>query len=189
MLEQNHDQLWERLQADDQGALQTIFHHHYPTVYHAILRIAGDENMAEDLAQEVFVRLWERRHQIQISGALGGYLRRMAINEALGYLRKQKKYTTTEIQEQHSPAISSGEDTYLHGELADQVRVAINSLPPRCKTVFVLSRFEELSYKEIGEKLDISPKTVENQISKALKMLRAALNGYLTALICWVGYW
>lgn len=189
MLEQDQDQLWKRLCADDEAALQAIFYHHYPTVYHSILRIVSDESMAEDLAQEVFLRLWEKRHKLQISGALGGYLRRMAINEALGYLRKHKKYTTTEVQEQHSPSTGSGESIYLSGELADQLQAAIDTLPPRCKAVFVLSRFEELSYKEISAKLDISPKTVENQISKALKLLRTALKGYLATLWLLLSYW
>lgn len=189
MLEQDDHQLWERLCADDQTALRALFDHHYPTVYHSILRIIAEENTTEDLAQEVFVRLWEKRHQLQISGSLGGYLRRMAINEALGYLRKHKKYTTTEVQEQHRPSTSSGEEVYLNGELADQIHVAIDALPPRCKAVFVLSRFEEMSYKEIGEQLNISPKTVENQISKALKLLRAALKGYLATFLLGCGLW
>lgn len=183
MLEQDYQALWARLRANDQAALQTIFRDHYPMVYRSILRIVTDEAMAEDLAQEVFVRLWEKRHQLEIRGSLKGYIRRMAINESLGYLRKHKKYTITEVQEQHSPSIISGEDAYLDGELADQIQAAIETLPPRCKTVFVLSRFEELSYREISERLDISPKTVENQISKALKLMRTALKGYLTTLL------
>jgi RNA polymerase sigma-70 factor (ECF subfamily) len=180
MLEHQQKELLLQLKANEKNALKEIFDAYYNTVFHAVYRIVSDKNTAEDLSQDVFMRLWEKRHQITINGSIGAYIRRMAINEGLGYLRKHKKYGIEEIQDQHSPLTSSGEDAYMNGELKTQIQRAIETLPPRCKTVFVLSRFEELSYKEIGQKLDISPKTVENQISKALKILRTTLKGYLT---------
>lgn len=180
MLEQQQKELLERLRVNDKMALKGIFDEYYDTVFHAVYRIVSDKNTAEDLSQDVFVRLWEKRHKITINGSIGAYIRRMAINEGLGYLRKHKKYGIEEIQDQHSPLISSGEDVYMNGELEQQIQQAIATLPPRCKAVFILSRFEQLSYKEISQKLGISPKTVENQISKALKIMRTALKGYLT---------
>lgn len=189
MLEQQQKELLVQLRANHKQALKKIFDEHYNTVFHAIYRIVSDKNTAEDLSQDVFMRLWEKRHQIIINGSIGAYIRRMAINEGLGYLRKHRRYEVEEIQDQHSPLTSSGEDVYMDGELEQQIQQAIATLPPRCKTVFVLSRFEELSYKEIGEKLDISPKTVENQISKALKIMRTALKGYLTFLLLATPWW
>lgn len=183
MLEQQQKELLQQLSANNKQALKVIFDEYYDMVFYAVYRIVSDKNTAEDLAQDVFMRFWEKRHQILINGSIGAYIRRMAINEGLGYLRKNKKYGIEEIQDQHSPLTSSGEDAYIDGELEEQIQQAIATLPPRCKTVFVLSRFEELSYKEISEKLDISPKTVENQISKALKIMRAALKGYLAFLL------
>ena len=188
MLEQQQKELLQQLKADNKQALKGIFDEYYNTVFHAVYRIVSDRNTAEDLSQDVFMRLWEKRHQITINGPIGAYIRRMAINEGLGYLRKHKKYGIEEIQDQHSPLTTSGEDVYMDSELEQQIQAAIATLPPRCKAVFILSRFEELSYKEIGEKLDISPKTVENQISKALKILRTALKGYLTFLLA-VNFW
>ncbi len=183
MLEKQQKELLQQLKADNKQALKGIFDEYYDTVFHAVYRIVTDRNTAEDLSQDVFMRLWEKRHQITINGPIGAYIRRMAINEGLGYLRKHKKYGIEEIQDQHSPLTTSGEDVYMDSELEQQIQAAIATLPPRCKAVFVLSRFEELSYKEIGEKLEISPKTVENQISKALKIMRAALKGYLSFLL------
>lgn len=183
MLEQQQKELLQQLSANNKQALKVIFDEYYDMVFYAVYRIVSDKNTAEDLSQDVFMRLWEKRHQITINGSIGAYIRRMAINEGLGYLRKHKKYGIEEIQDQHSPLICSGEDAYIDGELEQQIQQAIATLPPRCKTVFVLSRFEELSYKEISEKLEISPKTVENQISKALKIMRAALKGYLAFLL------
>ena len=75
----------------------------------------------------------------------------------------------------------TAEDTYLDNELEDKIKTAINTLPPKCRMVFQLSRYEELSYKEIAEKMEISVKTVENQMGKALRVLRAQMKGYLKA--------
>ncbi|WMX16755.1 RNA polymerase sigma-70 factor [Aureispira sp. CCB-E] len=183
MTQENNNDLLRRLKENDKTALKEIFQEHYPVVYRAIFRIVSDQGIAEDLAQDVFMRLWEKRDRIDIQGALGAYIRRMAVNEALGYLRKNKKYTIEEVADYHSPLTISGEDTYLDNELQAEVNRAIETLPPRCKAVFMLSRFEELSYKEISQKLDISPKTVENQISKALKTLRKALKSYLSSFL------
>ena len=183
MTPKNNNDLLQRLKNNDKSALKVIFQEHYPIVYRAIYRIVSDLGIAEDLAQDVFMRLWEKRHKIDIQGAIGAYIRRMAVNEALGYLRKNKKYKIEEVADYHSPLTISGEDTYLDKELQAEVNKAIETLPPRCKAVFMLSRFEELSYKEISQKLEISPKTVENQISKALKTLRKALKGYLSSFL------
>lgn len=183
MIPKNNNDLLQRLKKNDKSALKVIFQEHYPIVYRAIYRIVSDLGIAEDLSQDVFMRLWEKRHKIDIKGALGAYIRRMAVNEALGHLRKNKKYQIEEVADYHSPLTTSGEDTYLDKELQAEVNKAIDTLPPRCKAVFMLSRFEELSYKEISQKLDISPKTVENQISKALKIVRKALKGYLSSFL------
>lgn len=145
-------------------------------------RIVRDQATVEDLAQNVFIRFWEKRHSINITSSLGAYLNRMGINEALGYLRKNKRYEIEELTPQTRIAndtVDSSEQTYLYNELQNQVKQAIDKLPPRCRLVFQLSRYEELTYKEIAAKLDISVKTVENQMGKALKVLRAELKNYI----------
>lgn len=145
-------------------------------------RIVRDQATVEDLAQNVFIRFWEKRHQINITTSVGAYLNRMGINEALAYLRKNKRYTIEELTPQTHPGgkVDSSEQAFLHTELQEQIKVAIDKLPPRCRLVFQLSRYEELTYKEIGEKLEISVKTVENQMGKALRVLREELKGYLS---------
>lgn len=174
--------LLERLKANDQKALKTIFDEHYPTVYKAVYRLITDQGISQELTQNVFIQFWEKRHKIEITGVLAAYLRRMGINQALEYLRR-KKYEIQEISEADSGLTTSAEDIYMDGELQTQINKAVDTLPDRCKTVFVLSRFEQLSHKEIGQKLDISPKTVENQISLALKSLRKLLKNYLQSFL------
>jgi len=174
----------DRLKANDRTALRDIFQSEYLSVCKTIHRFIRDKNLVEDLAQEVFLRLWDKREKINITSSLSAYIRRMAINEALGYLRKNKKFEEEEI----NPDISlgqdySGEDDYLYNELQGNIMAAIESLPPKCKTVFQLSRFEEMTYQQIADQMGISIKTVENQMGKALRVLRSKLQNYLTLML------
>lgn len=174
------DDILTRLQRDDETVLKDIFNLHYNKVCAAIHRFIKDRNTVEDLAQNVFIRFWEKRHQLNITSSVPAYLRRMAINEALGYLRKNNKFREEELTHDLSlGADTSAEEQYMHGELQERVTNAINLLPPKCRAVFQLSRFEELTYREIAEKMGISIKTVENQMGKALKILRRHLKTYL----------
>jgi RNA polymerase sigma-70 factor (ECF subfamily) len=176
--------LLNRLKGDDESALKDIFYKYHPAVYQTILKIVIESNTAEDLVQDLFFRFWEKRHQLDIQGELGPYLRRMAVNEGLGYLRKNKKYSIEDIEEQYNLSADGGTDSLqLHNDLQKAVQDALTHLPPKCRTVFSLSRFEGLSYREIGEEMNISIKTVENQMGKALKVMRALLKDYLPALL------
>ena len=169
-----------RLKSDDRAALKDLFQEHYPLVCQSIHRFIRDHATTEDLAQEVFLRFWEKRHSINVTSSLPAYLRRMAMTEALGHLRRNKRYEEDEfIPENETETGPSAEESFLHGELQERVAAAINTLPPKCRTVFQLSRFEELTYKEIADQMGISVKTVENQMGKALKILRERLRGYL----------
>ncbi len=169
-----------RLKSNDRLALKELFQLHYRAVCKTIRRFIPDESLCEDLAQEVFLRFWEKRHQLEINSSLEGYLRRMAVNEALAHLRK-KKYFEEELTD-NTPMMMAepgGDDRLLQSELESNIRLAINTLPPKCKTVFQLSRFEEMTYQEIANQMGISIKTVENQMGKALKILREKLSDYL----------
>ncbi len=179
-MENVHQHLLERLKQNDRGALQLLFKQQYPNVCGVIRRYISDPGLMEDLAQEVFVRFWEKRQQIQIDSNLPAYLRRMAVNEAIGHLRKKTRFAPDELPTHLPGHLAAPADQQL---LADDLRSAVNKavdgLPPRCRMVFQLSRFEELSYAEIAERLDISIKTVENQMGKALKVLRSELSSYV----------
>lgn len=154
-------------------------------------RFIRERATVEDLAQNVLIRFWEKRHKINITSSIKAYLHRMAINEALGYLRKNKKYTEEEFSTTTPVgATESVEENYLHSELENKITKAINSLPPKCRAIFQLSRFEDMTYKEIAAKLGISVKTVENQMGKALRVLRERMKDYLHIvflLFAWVG--
>ncbi len=177
------DPLIRKLSDDDPNALRLLFEAHYGRVCAVIRRFTGSEEHAEDLAQQVFVRLWQKRHQLHIEGPAGAYLHRMAINEALAWLRSRKNQPAEQLPLHVSETLEVQDDpasTLLQEELNELILAAIEALPPRCREVFLLSRYEQLTYPEIAQALGISVKTVENQMGKALRLLRERLAPYLS---------
>jgi RNA polymerase sigma-70 factor (ECF subfamily) len=178
--EMTDQEVLKLLPVDGEKAVSILYERYDYYLLVAINRIIPDENIARDLVQEVFVDIWRRRNDLKITTSVKAYLRTAARNKTLNYVRDQKM--TFEDQERHSDIQSnqvSANDQLEADELQAIIDRAIDELPERCRLVFSLSRFEELSYKEIAEQLDISTKTVENQISKALKLLRNSLAPYI----------
>jgi len=179
--------LISKLAAGDQLAMKEIFSHFFPIVYKRIFLVVRQKELSEDLAQEVFLKVWRKREQIKIKQTLEGYLATMAYHEALGYLRKKTPELHTVESESLEHTLQSDGHLEIEGlELQDRLNQAINGLPPRCRGVFMLSRYEGKSYKEIGEVMNISVKTVENQMSKALSTLRLNLQDLLSLLVIWL---
>lgn len=183
-LPSQEETLLEQFFKGNRGAFQAIFSMHYATVCAVTYRYLGDQGLAEDLAQEVFIRLWQKREQLQITSNLAAYLRRMAVNEALAHLRKKTRFLAEELPV-HLPNFlaTAADETLDSQELQQRIHRVVAGLPDRCRLIFELSRYEELSNREIAEQLDISIKTVENQMTKALRTLREALSDYLLALL------
>lgn len=163
------------------GPFEQLFREQYPFVCQIVYRYVRDKSKVEDIAQEIFAELWVKKDLIQIHTSVTAYLRRMAVSRALNYIRDTKKYNWDELDivtdPGHDPAYK-GSSALQHLEEADlrkKIDHAVERLPEKCRMVFLLSRDEELSYSEISRQLNISVKTVENQIGKALRLLRSAL--------------
>jgi RNA polymerase sigma-70 factor, ECF subfamily len=136
---------------------------------------------AEEIVQGVFLTFWEKRHRIEIHTSIHTYLFRMVRNTSLNTLKHAKikqKHACEELASS-SEVSESVSQTILSNELQERIGQAIEKLPEQCRLVFKLSRFEELKYAEIATQLNISVKTVENQIGKALKIMREQLHEYL----------
>jgi len=177
-------EIWAILQAGDQQALSYVFTTHYAGICSVAYRMIGDKQSAEDLGQEVFVDLWNKRKQLSIQSSIVGYLRKAISNKTLNHIRDNKIKLTGEDKILHMPQSGgTAQQTMESGELHEKIQAAIASLPERCRMVFVLSRYQQLTYAEIAENLDISVKTVENQISKALKILKEKLKPYVGCLL------
>ena len=173
--------LWMR---DRDAAITLLFRDYHTLVYSCMYRLVLRADVADDLTQELFLRILEGRRTVHTNGPLGSYLRRMAINAAIDHLRKHQPEKATDALESHIAATGTSADAGLHeSDLNQALHSAIARLPERCATVFVLSRFEALSYAEIAEQLGISRNTVENQMVKALRLLRTALRDFLPVAI------
>lgn len=173
--------LYQHLSPDEK--VEVLFRSYYPALCKSLYRILKDVSLAEDIVQEVFLKVWDKRHTIELNEASQAYLYRSCYNTALNFLKQQK--TSGELGSLHE-TLSSGEDaesplTYLETESI--ILESIEALPPQSRRVFSLSRFEMLSYKEIAARLDISVKSVEKHMSIALQRLRESLKDYLYALL------
>lgn len=178
------------LRDGDEGALRAIFDRHYTRLLGDIHRIVPDEDTCQDLAQEVFVELWRKRAELDIHTSLRAYLRRAAVNRALNYLKTSRRFVLEESDQLSQTADTSIADIGNKTEqesLEAALHAAIETLPEKCRVVFALSRFENMSHREISEKLGISMKTIENQITKAMKTLREILvrHAELSPVVIW----
>jgi RNA polymerase sigma-70 factor (ECF subfamily) len=195
LLEASEQNLLNALRHDDERALRQIFDQHYPKLLGDVYRLVPDEDTCKDLAQEVFVDLWRKRTELDIHTSLRAYLRRAAVNKTLNYLKTQKRTLLDEPAHLEQLADDSAQEIrQKQGQetLEQALHAAIDALPEKCRLVFSLSRFEQRSHREIAEQLDISVKTIENQITKAMKLLREALAGRTDLspiVILWLNWW
>jgi len=184
-MEFQDEQIALRLSKRDEAAFEQVFKTHYKNLHAYAFTILKDEDEAEEMVQQVFFKLWERSEHLSFSGPIAAYLYRAVHNESLNFIKHQKvkaghqlhvAYSMKNKTEQASPKM-------IRKELENKFREALNELPEQCRTVFQLSRFEDMKYKEIADKLDISVKTVENHMGKALKLLRTKLVDFLPLLL------
>ncbi len=162
--------------------VEMLFRKYYAGLCKSLYKILRDATLAEDLVQEVFLKVWEKRETLQMDEGIQSYLYRSCYNTALNFLKQQKHNTDIDTLEVAVPGGETAEKHLTFLETEAEVLRAIDALPPKTKMVFSLSRFEELSYKEIAERLDISVKSVEKHMGIALQRLRESLKEYLVAV-------
>ncbi|MFN3999800.1 RNA polymerase sigma-70 factor [Algoriphagus sp.] len=161
--------------AFDQNSFRDFFDSYYSLVYRRLYSLLGDSQLSEELCQDIFVSLWQRRFELPSIENWTSYLLKSATFKAIDYRRKRKdilKFTEDLEAEGIIAEVKEVEEEDIQLELLDK---EIDSLPDRCQVIFKLSRYEQMSYADIAKTLDVSPKTVENQIGKALKILRKNL--------------
>ena len=179
------DQLLVTLQAGDITAFEMIFKTYYQPLCNYAYSFVHDRDEAEEIVQATFLSVWEKKDNLTIHTGVKPYLYAMVRNAALNVLKHEKikqQHATVELAVAERSA-ESVTRTVMASELEDRIYRALNKLPEQCRLVFKLSRFEELKYAEIAEQLNISIKTVENQMGKALKIMREQLKDYLPLLI------
>jgi RNA polymerase sigma-70 factor (ECF subfamily) len=175
-------ELQKLLQEDEQQFMEMLFKTWFSFVCKTIYRIVQDTATAEDLAQDVFIKIWNRRASLK-DVYFKAYLHRAAINMALDHIDKHKRRGTHMPLEDHLEPIQAAQSSVALKQTTQHIQQAIDRLPEKCREIFILSRYEELSYREIAATLSISIKTVENQMMTALKKLRVSLQDYLQVII------
>lgn len=174
--------LLDRLRKDDRHAFTILFSRYYKDLVTFSLAILQDQQLAEEVVQEVFLKVWESRYSLEIQVSLRSYLLKSVQNRSIDCLRHleiRQKYM--EMAHESPGLYARDTDNYiLHSELAAHLLKALNIIPEVYSEVFRMSRTEGLQYRDIAAKLGVSERTVEVRMSKALQLLRVLLKDFLS---------
>lgn len=183
---ERRDRRWvERIQAGDHDAFGKLFHAYAESLCAFAVQHVGEE-AAEDIVQTVFCDLWNRREAWDPKGTVRAYLFRAVRNTSLDHLkhrRVRRDWKNEEKERGRDDALVGPADELQHQELNRAMQHAVANLPERRRLVYVMAHRHGMSYKEIAAALDIAPKTVENQIGRALKTLRDRLAEFASLLL------
>ena len=173
-------------------AFEWLFKAHFESLHAYAYTFLKDDEMAEEIVQNVFCRIWEKRNQLKTDGSLKSYLYRAVHNESLNYLKHQKVkasfgvYYAGQLQHDEEEQASG---KIITAELQQRIEAAMNALPQQCRIIFQLSRFEQLKYQQIADHLGLAVKTVENQMGKALRIMRQKLAEFLPVILLLLMKW
>lgn len=157
--------------------IEYLFKEYYKRLHRIAFQVVNDKDMAEDVVQEVFINIWKNRESISITTTIEGYLVKATVNKAISHLEKNKKALKVELTDQNEfqNTQRSETSTFDYELFQKMVYQSLEKLPPKCKAIFMLCRFENMKYKEIAEHLGVNIKTVENQIAIATTKLNQEL--------------
>lgn len=178
------EQTHQPVSITSEAAFEQVFKANFKALHAYAFTFVKDRDTAEDMVQTAFIKLWEKSKSLEIHSSVTAYLYRSVYHECLNYFKHQKVRGMHETHVKHTGGQFSRDasEQFQVRELEKNLSKALAELPEGCRTVFQMSRFESLKYQEIAEKLGISIKTVENQMGKALKILRLKLIDYLPLL-------
>jgi RNA polymerase sigma-70 factor (ECF subfamily) len=175
----------EILKEKKEFEFEQVFKSHFKSLHAYACTILRNDATAEETVQNVFVKIWEKKENLAIQTSVTAYLYRAVYHESLNYLKHQKVRAAYQVYASHQMKNQSdnAEKKLLLGELETRLDQALNELPEQCRTIFQMSRYEDLKYQEIADRLGLSIKTVENQMGKALKQLRLKLRDFLPLVL------
>ena len=178
--------LWQKIKKGNIRAFEILYKSYFPSLCLYSYGLIPDEELVKEIVNDVFLKIWDKRREIDIQYGVKPYLFRCVHNACLDHMRLKKNIRhyqmigiSDEIRELTDP-----DEEYIFKQIAlkrleKDVTASVEKLPDRCKEIFILSRYELLSYTEISERLNISVNTVKTQISRALDSLRVSLKKYL----------
>jgi RNA polymerase sigma-70 factor (ECF subfamily) len=187
----DENELIQRLQLGEESAYEFIFRKHFNGLCLFAEHFLKNKKAAEEIVEDFFCHLWDNCDSISINSSLRGYLYRSVHNRCLKHIRHQKieqQYLTShQYYFTDKEILETASDDYpivnlVTKELEDKISGIIDSLPAQCKSIFRMSRFDNLTYQEIADKLKVSVNTVKTQMTRALQKLRIELKDYLIML-------
>lgn len=179
MLTGNDKQIFEAIKRDDHDAYAIVFREYYRPMTAYAFRFLNDLADSESIVQDVFLRLWQKRHEIMITSSLENYLFRSVKNHCINYIEHEKiKSGYQALVIRNEADRSEYSEFFLEFGLMKKIENAIAALPQKRQEIFRMAREEGLKYREIAERLEISVKTVETQMTFALKQLRESLREF-----------
>jgi len=172
--------IFQRMADGDHHALRFFFDKYYVDICNYVNLYIRNKSVAEDIVQDIFIYFWEKKEIIKMDSSVKSYLLTAARNKYLNHLRSEKSHLAINQE------IISNSETFVNPNynLLDISRIeglineSIDKLPPRCREVYLLHKHDNLSYKEIASRMEISEKTVENQMTIAIRKLREQLTPY-----------
>lgn len=179
MNQPNEKVLFDQVKKGNVKAFEALFHQYYGYLCQYAEKFVNDRGAAEEIVQDFFVGVWEKKENLEVETSIKNYFFRSIKNRCLNDIQHQKtknKYAQKIIAEKENTY--SADDVFVEIDLAQKIEESINSLPKKRREIFRLSRQEGLKYIEIAKKLNISIKTVETQMSLAIKSLRTKLKKY-----------
>jgi RNA polymerase sigma-70 factor (ECF subfamily) len=170
-----------REQLLDKATFEFLFRSEFKGLCFLALQFTKDYDTAREITQEAFISLWEKRDIIDLSKPVKSYLSTTVRNKCLNYLRNNKKFNREilDIEGLLADKTYDQPDRLVEEEVREKIESAIKGLPEKCREIFVLNRYENLKYQEIADRLGISVKTVETQMSKALQHMRNHLEEFI----------
>nr|WP_255486928.1 RNA polymerase sigma-70 factor [Mucilaginibacter sp. SP1R1] len=179
------------LKQGSEKAYEWLFKTHFESLHAYAYSFIKDDEMAEEIVQNVFCRIWEKRDLLKTDGSLKSYLYRAVHNESLNYLKHQKVKASFNVY--YAGQLDQADEQASHkittAQLQQHIDAAMSQLPQQCRTIFQLSRFEQLKYQQIADHLGLSIKTVENQMGKALRIMRQKLAEFLPIILLLLTKW
>lgn len=182
---QSDGQLLENIGKGDREAFEQLFDRYWESLFAAAMHRLQSEQIAKDVLQELFVELWEKHESLNIRSNVSGYLFTALKHRVINKIKSEAiraKYEKMTIRYYEINGLAT-EHQFSRNYLREEMETKVKQLPDRCREVFELSRIEQLTHKEIGERLNISPKTVENHIGRALKVLRPYLKRVISVFV------
>lgn len=180
MTDDNEQYLKSRIARGDKEAFSLVFKKYYGKVFRFILSMVKQESVAEDLSQDIFVKLWGRRRKLPAISSIDNYLFIVARNRTLDYFRSaSRKKECLDLSEDILLSIASRDSSFERIDdqsLINAVRMAVNSLPPKRRDIFMMSRFDGMSNDEIAVLMGVTRKTVENQLTLASSQIKKMNN-------------